>query len=336
LFDLNNETRYSYVFESVGSYWKELEYVLLIKLIAVFNLFSGGAYYINVIWFAFLVFWGGYYFYKLTSIVFAGYEKGMAFVFFFFIPMVFWTSGIRKDGLIFLFLSLVFYHFYHVLISWRWKSIFIVALSLFMLFLVRSFLALTLVPALLAWGLSVKFLRSPWKVFSLVYVICIFLFFLSGQFGPVDFPKKISERQQEFFRLKGGSQVKLDSLDERPLSYIKILPQALNHVFLRPYPGEQSSLLYQFSAVETWFCIIIFLLALAFPSPTARKVLVTPVVLTIIFYGLTNYFLIGYTIPFLGATVRYRIIFETLFLAVLVRCIRWHDLPLIRLYIKNK
>ena len=152
----------------------------------------------------------------------------------------------------------------------------------------------------------------------------------------MDFPGKIKERQQEFFRLKGGSQVKLDSLDERPLSYVKILPQALNHVFLRPYPGEQSSLLYRFSALETWFCMIIFLLALVFPSRSASQVLVQPIVLTIIFYGLTNYLLIGYTIPFLGAIVRYRIIFETLFLAMLVRCTRWNDIPLVNSYIKNK
>jgi hypothetical protein len=205
-----------------------------------------------------------------------------------------------------------------------------------MLFLVRSFLALTLIPALLAWGMSGKLWQSPWKVFSSVYAICIFLFFLSGQLGPVDFPGKIKERQQEFFRLKGGSEVRLDSLDERPVSYLKILPQALNHVFLRPYPGEQSSLLYRFSALETWFCVIVFLLALVFPSPSSRMVLIQPMVVTIIFYGLTNYLLIGYTIPFLGAIVRYRIIFETLFLAVLVRCIRWNDIPLIKSYIRNK
>jgi len=334
MFDLNNETRYSYVFESVGSYWKELEYVLLIKLIAIFNLFSGGAYYINVIWFAFIVFWGGYFFYRVTSMVFSGYEKGMALVFFFFILMVFWTSGIRKDGLILLFLSLVFYHFYCVLQSFRWKSVLIIAISLFMLFLVRSFLALTLIPALLAWGLSGKLQRSPWKVFSIVYAFSILLFFLSGQFGPVNFPRKIMERQQEFFRLKGGSEVRLDSLQNSPASYLRIMPEALNHVFLRPYPGEQSSLLFRFSALETWFCLFIFILALLFPSSSSRWVLIQPIVVTIIFYGLTNYLLIGYTIPFLGAIVRYKIIFETLFLAILVRCIRWKDLPLIKSYIK--
>lgn len=334
LFDLNNETRYSSVFESVGSYWKELEYVLLIKLIAVFNLFSGGQYYINVIWFAFLVFWGGYYFYRLFSLSFAGYEKLMSLIFFFFIPMVFWTSGIRKDGLILLFMSLIFHHSFILRKTKYWRSLLVIAVSLFMLFLVRSFLLLTLIPVLLAWGISVQCKLPPWKTFGIIYFISILFFFLSGSFGPVDFPRKISERQQEFFRLKGGSEVKLDSLNKEPLSYLKVLPQALNHVFLRPYPGDQSSMLSRFSSLETWFMVLMLILAMLRPSTDAGHILRQPLVVAILFYSLSNYLLIGYTIPFLGAIVRYRIIFETLFLAILVRCIRWNAVPLLKSYIK--
>ena len=336
LFDLNNETRYSSVFESVGSYWKELEYVLLIKLIALFNIFTGGQYYTNVIWFAFLGFWGGYFFYRLFTTVFKGHERSMAAVFFFFIPMVFWTSGIRKDGLIFLFMSLIFYHFYFFLHTSQWRRILIIAFSLFMLFLIRSFLVLTIIPALLAWGLSVKLKKSRWQMFVGVYGISMLFFFLSAHIGPVDFPQKIIDRQQEFFRLKGGSEVKLDSLGKGPGSYIMILPQALNHVFLRPYPGEQSSLLYRFSAFETWFCILLLGLAVIYPSPSSRSVFTHPMVMAVLFYGITNYLLIGYTIPFLGAIVRYRIIFETLFLAILVLCIDGKKIPFINSYINYK
>lgn len=330
LFDLNNETRYSSVFESVGSYWKELEYVILIKLIAIFNLFTGSQYYTNVIWFAFLTFWGGYFFYRLFVVAYAGYERIMALVFFFFIPLVFWTSGIRKDGLIFLFLSLTFYHFYKAMRTWKWRSLIIVALSLFMLFLVRSFLALTLIPALLAWAIAEKVNYASWKVFTLVYGVSILLFFLTASFGPVDFPQKVSERQQEFFRLKGGSAVELDTLGTSPADYIRLLPQAVNHVFLRPYPGEQSSMLYRFSSAETWFCLIVFAAALFFRAPGSRSMISSPVILAILLYSLSNYLLIGYTIPFLGAIVRYKIIFESLLLAIAARSLNWKAIPLFR------
>jgi 4-amino-4-deoxy-L-arabinose transferase-like glycosyltransferase len=271
----------------------------------------------------------------LFTLIFGGYERLMSLVCFFFIPLVFWTSGIRKDGLIFLFMSLIFYHFYKALQVRRWWNIIIIAISLFMLFLIRSFLALTLLPALLAWGISEKINHRPWKTFSLVYSLSIILFFASGFGGPVDFPRKISERQQEFFRLKGGSVVRLDTLTNDPVSYLKILPQALNHVFLRPYPGEQSSMLFRFAAWETWFIIAIFALAVIYPSPSRGAVLRNPFVASILFYGISNYLLIGYTIPFLGAIVRYRNIFETLFLTVLARCTEWKAIPLIKTYIKN-
>jgi len=336
LFDLNNETRYSSLFESVGSFWKELEYVLLIKLIAIFNVFSGNEYYINVIWFSFLSFWGGYYFYRLFSSVFPKYEKSMALVFFFFIPLVFWTSGIRKDGLILLFMALIFYHFYFFLKSGQWKRLIVILISLFMLFLIRSFLTLTIIPALIAWWIAEKYRIASWKVFLAVYGFCLVLFFVSARVGPVNFPQKISERQQDFFRLKGGSEVQLDSLGTDFSDYLKILPQAANHVFIRPYPGETSSLLYKFSMLESWGMVIMFILAVVYPATDLRKIIATPIVLTLIFYGLSNYLLIGYTIPFLGAIVRYRIIFETLFLAIIIRCTGWNKIPLLKSYIKFK
>jgi hypothetical protein len=190
LFDLNNETRYSSLFESIGSFWKELEYVLLIKLIAIFNLFSGSEYYINVIWFSFLSFWGGYYFYRLFSTVFPKYEKAMALVFFFFIPLVFWTSGIRKDGLILLFMSLIFYHFYFFLQSGQWKRLIVIFISLFMLFLIRSFLTLTLIPTLIAWWIAEKYTSKSWKVFLAVYGICPCFVFRFGNGWTGKFPPK--------------------------------------------------------------------------------------------------------------------------------------------------
>jgi hypothetical protein len=152
--------------------------------------------------------------------------------------------------------------------------------------------------------------------------------------GPVNFPQKISDRQQDFFRLKGGSEVPLDSLGTSLTDYIKILPQAANHVFIRPYPGEESSLLYKFSMLESWGLVIMFLLSVIYPASDLRRIISIPMVLAIIFYGLSNYLLIGYTIPFLGAIVRYRIIFETLFLAVIIRCIGWNKIPGLKSYIK--
>jgi hypothetical protein len=157
---------------------------------------------------------------------------------------------------------------------------------------------------------------------------------MSGRWGPVDFPRKISDRQEDFFRLKGGSKVRLDTLTSNPSSYIKVLPQALNHVLLRPYPGEQSSLLFRIAAWETWFILAMLLLAVLYPSPTTVVVLKMPFIAAVLCYVLSNYLLIGYTIPFLGAIVRYRIIFETLFLAVIMRCIHWRNLPLVKRILK--
>ncbi len=323
LFDLNNETRYSSLFEPVGSFWKELEYVLLIKLIAIFNIFSGGEYYVNVILFSGLTFWGSYYFFRLFSRLFDGRDNITVAVLFFFVPMVFWTSGIRKDGLILLFMSVIFYQYFLFLKNGQWRKLVFIAFSLLMLFLVRSFLALSMLPVLLAWYIAEKRTSRVWLSFGIIYGICLVLFFLSARIGPVNFPQKITDRQQEFFRLSGGSRVQLDTLGTSPADYIYLLPQALNHVLVRPYPGEQTSPLILVSTLETWFLVLMFLLALAFPAKGFRIIFTHPCIVAILCYGISNYLLVGYTIPFLGAIVRYRIIFETLFLVLIAHSIDW-------------
>src|ERR1700730_2563393 len=51
--------------EGLGLYIQDLEYWLMIKLLAVFNIFSRGNYYINVLFFDFLTCWGPLLLYQL-------------------------------------------------------------------------------------------------------------------------------------------------------------------------------------------------------------------------------------------------------------------------------
>jgi hypothetical protein len=142
----------------------------------------------------------------------------------------------------------------------------------------------------------------------------------------VNIPHKFAERQADFMALKGGSYVELDRLEDHPASFIRLLPQALNHVFLRPYPGESQGMLYFFSAMETWFILLIFLLCMLFPVHRYKRPLLPAAIIALVFFSLSNYLFIGYTIPFLGAIVRYRIIYESILLAVVAIHVNWEKL----------
>lgn len=321
LIDPTSYTRYM-----MTTWWQELEYASLIKLLAVLNVFSGGSYYVNAVLFSMITFWGAYFYILLLSKVFPGRQKVIMLVFFFFIPLIFWTSGIRKDGLILFSTGLFFYSFHSFLEQKKGTMLVVSLVALAGIALNRNFVALSLIPATLAWLISIYGRVRPLRSFVFVYSLSLVIFFVSAVVGPVNIPARFVQRQADFMALKGGSLVELDKLEDDPLSFIKLLPQALNHVFLRPYPGESHGALYIFSTVETWFVLLIFLLFLVFPQPLLKGSISRAVVPALVFFSISNYLFIGYTIPFLGAIVRYRIIYESILLALLVARINWEKM----------
>ncbi len=316
------------LFEANNSYWKGLEYMVLIKLLAFFNIFSRGQYYVNVVLFSFLVLWGNYYLYKVFSKYFPQLKKILLLIFFIFLPFIFWTSGIRKDGLILFLLGICLYQFSCITDGkGNWKKWVITLLTLSLVFIIRNYVALALIPALICWHIAKKYPNHTLKVFGSIYVLCIIIFFASAQFHPsLNLPEKVAERQHEFIRLTGGSYVESDTLRPTFRSYLNNLPQSAAHVFLRPYPFERNSMLFQGSALETYFCLFLFVVSILFIQKEFRKYLTHPFILTCLFFSLANYLLIGYTVPFIGAIVRYKSIFEVLLLAVAVVLTDWQRL----------
>jgi len=312
------------------TWWQELEYASLIKLLAILNLFSGGHYYVNVVLFSGITFWGSYFFYRFFSLIIPGREKLAGIVLFFFVPLVFWTSGIRKDGMVWLWSGLFFLSVFRILEQKRWRAIPIALIALLFVALNRNFVALGLLPLTAAWVLSR--VMPTWKAYIFVYTTSLVLFFLSHYVGPVDLPQAFVNRQQDFLTLKGGSLVELEPLTPHPAGFLKVLPQALEHVMLRPFPGESTSLLYLASMLESYLVILMMLLAILFPRPGWKMSLGSAGVLAVLAFILSNYLLVGYTIPFLGAIVRYRIIFESLLLVVSVLFVDWEKIPGLKLH----
>src|SRR5882762_10490418 len=115
-------------FQDVLTYAERLEYAVITKMMAPFNLVSQGNYYINTVFFSFLSFWGAYLLYKtLICVNFSEYLPtprpirppsrspfalirithsplfALQLALFAFLPVVFWLSGIRGEGLLLLF-----------------------------------------------------------------------------------------------------------------------------------------------------------------------------------------------------------------------------------------
>lgn len=309
------------IFNSNESFAKDLELTLLLKLLGLFDLLSGGRYYVNVIFYDALVFWGNYFLFKTFSKKFPEKRKLWLLFIFYFPPLLFWTSGIRKDGLCFAILCGLIYQLYLLFeVKVSFKRLIYFCILFLILFLVRNYIALSFLPITIAYGLSKKAKKfSPAIFFTVAF--CSGLIFFLTTFLPNGFnlPLKTAERQHAFLQLAGNSYLPTDTLQQNISSYAKILPTALNHVFVRPNISEAKGMLYIFSLLEIIFFFFLLIRVLLKPSSKFKKLINEPLLLSIIFLALFNYLIIGYTVPFLGAILRYKASFEILFMLVFLQ-----------------
>ena len=168
------------VFSTSGSYLKDLELTLLLKLLALFDLLSGGRYYVNVIFYDALVFLGGYYLFATVSKKYPEKRKLWLLFIFYFPPLLFWTSGIRKDGLCFsIFCGLIYQMFSLFEVKVSVKRLLYLSCLFIILFLIRNYVALCFIPVIIGYVLSQQNKKNS-LIFIAVLVCCAVIFFLTA------------------------------------------------------------------------------------------------------------------------------------------------------------
>jgi len=91
-----------------------------IILLSVFNIFSFGHYYVNVILYSFVTIFGAMAIYRVMTDVFPGKKMTVLLATFLVPSFLYWTSGIHKEGLIFTGIGLIVYSIYFGLKEKRW------------------------------------------------------------------------------------------------------------------------------------------------------------------------------------------------------------------------
>jgi len=321
--------------DGLSAYIHTLENDSIIKMLSIANLFSRGNYYINVVFFNFILFWGHYWLFSLFVKEFPEKRKPLLLLIFFFPPLVFWLSGIRGDGLVLFFVALTLVHFRRwVYENKKWSLLYCI-LAVIGVIIYRSQVVLLLIPALTAWYISVKFNRNAVAASLWVFGISGVLFFASAWVWPQkNGPQLVVERQQSFMKLD-GTRFQLDTLQPTFIGFTKVLPQAVSHTFFRPYIWEAKGALQLMTAAEIIVCWLLVLIAIIKKEMHWKQLLQKPLLVFCLGLGITLYIFTGYTVPFPGAIVRYKAIPELLLLTIPVICINWAFLQKInkKLYI---
>lgn len=337
IFKTSHDSGYSDFFSSKNSWWNDLKSNSFLKILAFFNVFSFGNYYVNVIFYSFISLFGPIAVYRVMKDVFPAQKLPVLLATFLVPSFLYWTSGVHKDGIIFLGFALVIYNFYFVLKEKKlqWHRLLLILFGLLLILALRNFLTIVLIPSLLAWFVSVKVKFNPIIIFSCIYLFFIMLFFTAKYVYPgLDFPFAVTEKQQAFLAHKGGSAVEVELLKPNFTSFLKNAPQAFTLSTIRPYPADVRHLLSLAAALEINFLLLLFAAFLIWRKKYTR---LNPFLLFCLFLSFSVLMMIGYTVNFLGAIVRYRSIVLPFLIIPMVAQINWSRIKKLLIdKIKNK
>jgi hypothetical protein len=323
IYDNPYDKDYRHLFSSVNSYWNDLKHTYMVKIVAVFNVLSGSRYYVNVIFYSFITFFGPIAFIRVMNDVFPNRKLLITASTFLLPSFLFWSSGIHKDGLIFTYISLIVFVVYFGLKKKRLglKEILLVGLLLLLIFPVRNHVVLACVPGLFAWWLAERYFKRKWIAFALVTVLGTVAFFSAKYVHPkLDLPISIVLRNRDFISLGGNSFLPQRKLEPTFTGFIQNAPQALNHTLVRPYVTEFLSPLYLVSALEIlliWILVSVWFFRYT-DNPYKHSVVQFLFLTSMVLLLLT-----GYIVPQLGGIVRYRAIFFPFILVPIIATISW-------------
>ncbi|MBL0136414.1 MAG: hypothetical protein IPP79_21770 [Chitinophagaceae bacterium] len=308
-------------------YLSELELALLTKPLALFHFITGGDYYNNVVLYNFISFWPMLWLYGTYKEVFPN-KKTALYITIFLVPsLLFWLSGIRGDGYLMLFLVLLLVNFHQWVSGRKGKQLLYILIGIAGIIVFRSVLLFLLLPVLTCWFITVRFRKKILPVVAIVYGITAILFFGSiFVSAEKNLPGIVSERQAAFLRLKGNTRYELDSLRPTVGSYLKVLPQAINNSFFRPYAWEWKGSLQGVAAIDILLLFILAFLCFWKNEGSAALHFSRPLLFYPIIFAITLYIFIGYTIPFPGAIIRYKIPGEWFLVIAFITGISWQKL----------
>jgi hypothetical protein len=307
----SSHSNYGRFLESSDSYWNDTRSKLIVKMLSLFNILSRTNFFINSLFYNFLIFIGTVALFRVFMKIFPSHKLVLITCIFLLPSVIFFSSAIHRDGLILLSLSMIIYHLFFMMKNKRYsfKNIFITIIFLALILLLRNFAFLILAPALLAWIVAAQNPKYTFTIFVLIYLFITLLFFCTELLPPAfNIPAHVASRQRDFILIakRSASAININPLYPSLKSFLGNLPQAINHSFMRPYLSENHNFFYIPSGLEIFCYEILFLLFIFFRK---KKIVAEPLVYFSIFLAATMYLSIGYTIPIIGAIVRYRSIY---------------------------
>lgn len=290
----------------------------IIRFNTLVRFFSFGYYNVHTTFICFLSLIGLTAIYK-TFVEHLQDKKRELLIAVFLLPSVlFWGSGVLKEGLIFFALGLLIYYT-HKLFSL--KAILICLGLALLLAFSKFYICLAIFPSLLFIIWINKNRSKLFLKFAIVILVIAAIGINIESFTSIQSPLvTLSQKQYEFNQLAYGnltdannqpilaakSLITINKLEPTLYSFLKNSPQALVNTTLRPYPWELKSPLMLMAGLENAIIIVFTIFCFLFIKPLSK--ISWEYVLFCLSFVVIQFLIIGETTPILGAIARYKTI----------------------------
>ncbi|PRY13248.1 hypothetical protein CLV24_106163 [Pontibacter ummariensis] len=292
-----------------------------IKLLSALNLLTRSSYYLNALYLSLFSFWGAARLVASLQACFPKRGKAAAIAFLFFPSVVFWSSGLLKDAL--MFGSMCWLIFFALKITHGRKAragqLILAPLMLYVFVRIKLFYAAVLIPLLLAY-IFIKLVSRHTRMgesyavqvgsFLFVLVLGALAGSLLGVFFSLDF--LLSEMHRNYTSMlevsRHGPHIVLERMGPGVEQSLLSYPEAALSAVYRPFLGEAWGALYVLMGLEN---LLLLVLTVLFFAAALRKGFQRPPLLHLVFliFVLVLAGVVGLTTPNFGSLSRYRIVF---------------------------
>jgi hypothetical protein len=309
---------------------------VVIQIAFLFDILTFSSYSATAVLFALIGFTGMWLLFKVFYRMYPKIHLQIAIACFFIPSVFFWGSGILKDTVTLSALGFMIYSSYNLFVLRRNGILMIICLgvSLYILYAVKIYILLTLLPALIIWifllRLSyIKSFASKIILGPIVISIAVLLAGLSLLKASEDNPKYALDKLAQTAKVTAydirfwsgrdaGSGYALGELDGSFASILKLTPSAINVALFRPYLWEVKNSLMMVSSIESFILLVLVIATLLKGRLRLLKAVVDPTIMFCLLFSLVFAFAVGVSTFNFGTLSRYKIPMMPIFLLALI------------------
>ncbi|HET6244165.1 MAG: hypothetical protein H0V01_07305 [Bacteroidetes bacterium] len=316
---VNAEGEHLMVYYEQTTHWfKEYDYGLyndnrtVIRLNAFVYLFSFGHYAVHIVFWCFLSLSGLVAIFKMIHPILTDKTKELVFAVFLLPSVLFWGSGVLKEGILLFSFGLFLYYFNKIVYEkFSIKSLAWITGTFILLIFTKGYVLLALIPSIASLTVikvtSNKYIGLKFALTHLVVLlIAINLYRIDQEFDVLFY---LFQKQKDFINvaelMDAKSFIKTRIFEPNWKSLFLNTPEAVFNVLTRPFIFESTGILILAAALENLMIMGIAILFICFYKKPNKEQL--PLLFFSVFFVLSLAAIIGFVTPILGAIVRYKI-----------------------------